>query len=203
MFVLTTVWYQRYTLLLRSTLCSAALRRGLITSNNCTHTHTHTNDWSYINQRVINLDLTKNWNFIGFSGSLVTAAVWALWILLYLKTVLLLSSVGECKLRTKFCTTWPLCTFWCKLSDRQNSRTSDCNSQFLRKLHSLVCTYTVGLFLCHCLIFTRFLVASCVCYKHHHNHHHRHHRPTAISAQQWPIHLRAAELTWSVRHRAA
>jgi len=111
-----------------------------------------------VNQRVINLDLTKTWNFIGFSGSLVTAAVWALWIRLYLKTVLLLSSVGECKLRTKFCTTWPLCTFWCKLLDRQNSTTSDCNSQFLRKLHSLVCTYTVGLFLCHCLIFTAFLL---------------------------------------------
>jgi hypothetical protein len=112
-----------------------------------------TNDWSYSKSASHKSCTYKDLNFYWLqwiSGH--CNCVWAPWIRLYLKTVLLLSSVGESKLRTKFCTTWPPCSFWCKLLDRQNSTTSDCNSKCLRKLHSLFYTDTVDTFLYHCLI---------------------------------------------------
>jgi len=108
-FVLKSFWYQQYSLLPRSTLCSAALRRCFITFNNYTytaHTHAHarthhhlilsvwTNDWSYCKSRVMKLALTKTWTFYWLQWIIGhCSCVWALWIRLYLKTVLLLSSV--------------------------------------------------------------------------------------------------------------
>ena len=55
LFVLYSFWYRHCSLLLRSTLCSAAIRRCFVTCNNYTYTHTHhyyilgawTNNWSY------------------------------------------------------------------------------------------------------------------------------------------------------------
>lgn len=102
-----------------------------------------------VNQRVMKLAFTKSWTTADhWSTQLCVGALNT--FVHYLKTVLLLSSGGESKLRTKFCTTWTPFSFWCKQHDKWLEQSVSC------EIAVLILYVHCCMFLYHCLIFTSF-----------------------------------------------